>query len=190
MKKSEKTKGKERAAEKKKRTLLYGAAGAAIIIIIIAVVLFFVLGQPVVKAGDTVSVYYVGTLANGSVFDSNVNKTALTFTVGAHTVIPGFEDAVIGMAKDQVKTVNIPVDKAYGPYRDDLVFTVNRSVLPPDSPPVVGNYYTITNPKDGSTIRMKVLAINGDTVTLDQNHMLAGQNLTFVIRIASIKEKK
>lgn len=189
MKKSEKSKGKERAAEKKKRTLLYGVAGAAGIILI-AVVLFFILSQPVVKTGDTVSVYYVGTLENGSVFDSNLNKTPLSFTVGAHTVIPGFEDAVIGMAKDQVKTVTIPVDKAYGPYRNDLVITVNRSLFSADSPPQEGMYYAVTNPNDGSTTRVKVLSVSGESVTIDENHMLAGENLTFVIRISGITEKK
>jgi peptidylprolyl isomerase len=189
MKKSEKAKGKERAEEKKKRNLLYGAVIVAIVIIV-AAVLFFILNQPVVKNGDTVSVYYMGTLANGSVFDSNLEKTPLTFTVGAHTVIPGFEDAVIGMAKDQVKTVHIPVDQAYGSYRDDLVFAVNRSFFSADNPPQVGMYYAVTNPNDGSVTRVKVVSVNGDLVTIDENHMLAGENLTFMIRIAGITQKK
>jgi peptidylprolyl isomerase len=189
MKKSEKAKGKERTESKKKQTTLYVIAGVAVCIIV-AVILFFTLNPAVVKSGDMVSVLYIGTLENGSVFDSNVNKTPLTFTVGAHTVIPGFEDAVIGMSKDQVKTVHIPFDKAYGSYRDDLVSTVNRSLFPADSPPQAGMYYTVTNPADGSAHILRILSFTKDTVTIDGNHMLAGQNLTFMIRVVGITPAK
>jgi FKBP-type peptidyl-prolyl cis-trans isomerase 2 len=189
MKKSEKAKGKERAAGKKNETLLFVIGGAAALVIA-AVVLFFALNPAVAKAGDSVSVLYVGTLENGTVFDSNVNSTPITFTIGAHTVIPGFEDAVIGMGTGQVKTVHIPVDKAYGTYKPDLVSTVNRSLFPADSPPQAGMYYTVTNPTDGSVHIVKVLGVTKDTVTIDQNHMLAGQNLTFTIRVVGITPAK
>jgi len=187
MKKSEKAKGRKRAVEKKKKVLYYAVAGAAVCVMA-AVILFFVLNPTVAKAGDTVSVLYIGTLENGSVFDSNVNKTPLVFTVGAHTVIPGFEDAVVGMSKDQVKTVHIPVERAYGLYRSDLLMTVNRSLFPADTPLETGTYYSVGNPADGSTTVAKVVEVTRDTVTIDQNHMLAGQNLTFTIRLVGITQ--
>jgi peptidylprolyl isomerase len=187
MKKSEKTKGRKRAGEKKKKVLYYAVAGA-VICVMAAVVLFFAFSTAVTKDGDTVSVLYIGTLENGSVFDSNVNNTPLSFTVGAHTVIPGFEDAVIGMSKGQVKTVHIPVDRAYGPYRSDLLMTVNRSLFPAGTPPQIGSYYSVRNPADGSTTMVKVVNVTRDTVTIDQNHMLAGQNLTFTIRLVGITQ--
>jgi peptidylprolyl isomerase len=189
MKKSEKTKGRERAVEKKKKVLYYSVAGAAVCIIV-AVGLFFAFSTAVAKDGDTVSVLYIGTLENGSVFDSNVNESPLVFTVGAHTVIPGFEDAVIGMSKGQVKTVRIPVDRAYGSYRSDLLMTVNRSMFPADTPPETGRYYSVRNPTDGSTNVVKVADVTRDTVTIDQNHVLAGQNLTFMIRLVGITQGK
>ena len=185
MKKSEKAKGKERAAEKKKTVLYYAIAGAAVCIIA-AVVLFLVFSTAGAKDGDTVSVLYVGMLENGSVFDSNVNTTPLVFTLGAHTVIPGFEDAVIGMSKGQVRTVHIPVDRAYGPYRSDLFMTVNRSLFPAGTPLEIGTYYSVRNPADGSTNVVKIVGVSSDTVTIDQNHLLAGKNLTFMIRLVGI----
>jgi peptidylprolyl isomerase len=185
MKKSEKAKGKERAAEKKKTVLYYAIAGA-VVCVMAAVVLFLVFSTAVAKDGNTVSVLYVGMLENGSVFDSNVNTTPLVFTVGSHTVIPGFEEAVIGMSKGQVKTVHIPVDRAYGPYRSDLVMEVNRSLFPADTPMEIGKYYSVRNPADGSTNVVKIVDVSGDTVTIDQNHMLAGKNLTFTIRLVGI----
>ncbi len=187
MKRSEKLKGKKKAAARKRDYLRYGIIAAAGVAVI-AIVLFFLLNFAGAKAGDTVSVFYIGTLDNGTVFDSNENKTPLVFTVGAHTVIPGFEDAVIGMSNGQVKTVHIPADKAYGQYQSDLVRTVNRSVFPAGTLPETGMYYSVRNPADGSTNVVKVLNVTRDTVTIDQNHMLAGQNLTFMIRLAAITQ--
>jgi len=185
MKKSEKEKGRK-GAEEKKKTVLYYAIAGAVVCVIAAIVLFYAYSMTVAKNGDEVSVLYIGTLENGSVFDSNVNKTPLVFTLGAHTVIPGFEGAVIGMTKGQVKTVYIPVDRAYGPYRSDLVMEVNRSLFPADAPLEAGMYYSVGNPADGSTNVVKVVNVSGDAVTIDQNHLLAGKNLTFMIRLVGI----
>jgi len=185
MKKTGKTKGKEQVSEKKKRTWLYAAAGIAACIIIALFVLIALNSVPA-KEGDKVSVFYVGMLDNGSVFDSNVNRTPLTFTIGAHTVIPGFENAVIGMKKGEVKTVLIPPEQAYGLYRNDLVYTVNRTEFTSDTPPAPGLYYTVTNPKYNTTSRVKIVNVTDSTVTIDANHMLAGQNLTFVIHLVGI----
>ena len=187
MKKSEKVKGKGRNAEKKKQTVWYAAAGIALIVI--AVILWFMLSIQVAQEGDTVSVSYVGMLDNESVFDSNVNGTPLSFTIGAHTMIPGFENAVVGMKKGEVKTVTIPADQAYGTYRDDLLYTVNRSLFASDSPPSTGRYYTFTT-TSGATSRVKVVNVTDSTVTIDANHMLAGENLTFTIRMLEITKGK
>jgi len=189
MKKSEKLKGKEKVAARKKDYLRYGIAAAAGCAVI-AIVLFFAFSTAGAKAGDTVSVLYIGTLDNGTVFDSNVNKTPLSFIPGSHTVIPGFEDAVIGMSKDQVKTVHIPADKAYGPYREELVYAVNRSLFGTDTVPETGMYYSLVNPADGSPHVVKVVNVTRNTVTIDENHMLAGQDLTFMIRIIGIEAAK
>jgi peptidylprolyl isomerase len=189
MKKSGKIKGKERDAAKKKKYMQYGIIAA--VCIAAAIVLSIIVAGPAgAKAGDTVSVLYIGTLDNGTVFDTNVNSTPLVFTIGAHTVIPGFEEAVAGMDKGQVKTIHIPVDKAYGPYRSDLVRVVNRSKFPPDAKPEVGQLYTLRNTTDGTTSIAKVINVTGDSVTIDENHMLAGQNLTFMIRLIGITQGK
>ncbi|OPY36488.1 MAG: FKBP-type peptidyl-prolyl cis-trans isomerase [Methanoregula sp. PtaU1.Bin051] len=189
MKRSEKVKGKEREAARKKQTLKYAAAGA-VIIVVVAIVLFFALVQTGAKTGDTVSVLYLGTLPNGTIFDSNMNSTPLTFRIGDHSVIPGFEEAVTGMTKGQVKTVTIPVDKAYGTYRSDLVRAVNRSIFGPDVTPVAGMYYYLTNPTDGSTRIVKVVNFTKNTVMIDQNHVLAGQDLIFTIRLIELTPGK
>ena len=107
---------------------------------------FIFANRTVAKAGDTVGVYYTGTLDNGTVFDSNMNTTPLEFTLGSGQMIAGFDEAVTGMAVGEVKTVTLPVDKAYGPYYPELVIQVNRSGNFTIANPVVGNYLQVTDP--------------------------------------------
>lgn len=191
MKKSEKIKGKEAVAARKKRHARYGIiAVAGIIVIIIIAVFGFVLFNPfVAKVGDTVSVYYTGKLDDGSVFDTNVNSTPLVFTLGKGMIIPGFQEAVSGMAVNDEKTVRIPSEKAYGSYNSSLVHIVNRSALPVNMTPVVGQFYTIRNTVDGSASVVKIINVTPSTITLDENHELVGRNLTFSIKLVAINKK-
>jgi peptidylprolyl isomerase len=188
MKKSEKLKGKVAAADRKKQYTRYAVLGAAVIVIILLAA-FYLFNPSVAKNGDTVMVYYIGSLDNGTVFDSNVDSDPLIFKIGNHTVIPGFEEAVVGMSVNSTKTVNIPAAKAYGPYREDLVQVMNRSILPGDIEPVVGHIYTIHRTTDGAVAYLRLLDFNDTTLTIDQNHLLAGQNLTFTIRLAGFYQK-
>lgn len=191
MKKSEKIKGKEAVAARKKKQARYGViAVAGIIVIIIIAVFGFVLFNPfVAKVGDTVSVYYTGKLDDGSVFDTNVNSTPLVFTLGKGMVIPGFQEAVSGMAVNDEKTVSIPAEKAYGSYNSSLVHILNRSDLPANMTPVVGQFYTIRNTVDGSASVVKIINVTPSTITLDENHELVGRNLTFSIKLVAINKK-
>ncbi len=188
MKKSEKIKGKQVVAIKKKKQIQYGLlAGAGVVIV--AILLLVVFNPFVAKAGDTVNIYYTGTLDDGTIFDSNVNGTPLTFTVGKGMVIPGFEEAVIGMAVNNEKTVRIPPEKAYGLYNASFIHVINRTAFPSNLTPVVGQYYSVRSTIDGSESSVKVINVTASTITLDANHALAGQNLTFSIRLAAINPK-
>jgi peptidylprolyl isomerase len=187
MKKSEKIKGKEAVAARKKKQVQYGIIAAAGIILV--ALLGFVLFNPfVAKTGDTVNVFYTGTLDDGTVFDTNVNATPLAFTIGKGMVVPGFEEAVIGMGVNDVKTVRIPSEKAYGSYKSSLVQTLNRSAFPADVTPFVGQFYSIRRTTDGTERLVKITNVTPSTITLDGNHEMAGQNLTFTIRLAGINE--
>jgi peptidylprolyl isomerase len=183
MKKSEKTKGKKAVANHKKRYSRYAVAAAAAFVILL-VAGFYLFNPPVAKIGDTVMISYTGTFENGTVFDSNIDGDPFIFTIGSSGVIAGFEDAVIGMTVNSTKTVHIPAEKAYGPHLDSLVHVVNRSDLPGDMEPEVGKIYAITRTADGAVARVRVVNVTNDTVTIDENHLLAGQNLTFTLRFA------
>ena len=135
--------------------------------------------------GDTVQVNYTGKLADGTVFDSSIGREPLEFTLGAGQVIPGFEEAVFGMKVGEKKTVTIPVDEAYGPYRDELVAEVSREKLPADLTPEVGQQLAVKR-SDGATGIVTIISVSDNTVTIDANHPLAGKDLTFEIELVKI----
>lgn len=136
--------------------------------------------------GNTVTVHYKGTLADGSVFDSSEGGEPLEFTIGAHEVIDGFENAVIGMSAGDRKTQDIPPDQAYGEHEPELIFNVPRTSMQPGLEVEPGDVVRVTLP-DGQTAPMQVVEVDEEAVTLDANHPLAGKTLTFELELVEIK---
>lgn len=137
------------------------------------------------KKGDTVQVHYTGRLDDGSVFDSSLEREPLEFVVGSGMVIEGFDTAIAGMAVGETKTVRIPCDQAYGDRRSELALKVQRTQVPPDIKPEIGMQLSIRM-EDGSTPIVHISAMDDETITLDANHPLAGQDLTFELALVKI----
>lgn len=137
------------------------------------------------KSGDVVSIHYTGTLDDGTEFDSSAGRDPLQFTLGAGQVIAGFNNAVEGMAVGESKTVNIPVDEAYGPRNEQMVQEVPKSVLPENLEPKEGMALQARNPQ-GQPVNLVVTAVGDDTITVDGNHPLAGKALNFDIELVDI----
>jgi peptidylprolyl isomerase len=137
------------------------------------------------KMGDTVKVHYTGKLEDGTVFDTSTNRDPLQFTIGEGRVIPSFEQAVVGMNPGESKTTKIPADKAYGPHREELVLAVDRNQFPVDLKPEVGQRLQ-NRQADGRTIVVTVTDVSESSVTLDANHPLAGEDLTFDVQLLEI----
>ena len=137
------------------------------------------------KTGDTVKVHYTGKLDDGTIFDTSADREPLEFTIGKGQLIPDFEQAVIGMNPDESKTIQIPSDKAYGPYREDMVMKVERERLPADLEPKVDQKLQMRHPNGQATV-VTVIEVNESQVTLDGNHPLAGKDLTFDIQLTEI----
>ena len=137
------------------------------------------------QAGDTVRVHYTGKLDDGTVFDSSAGSDPIEFVIGDHQVIPGFEDGVTGMTIGETKTVTIPFDHAYGAYDDGLVLTVPREQFPDHITPEVGEALQLQQP-DGEMITVIISEVSDESVTLDANHPLAGEDLTFDLELAEI----
>jgi peptidylprolyl isomerase len=137
------------------------------------------------KTGDKVKVHYTGKLPDGTQFDSSADQDPLEFTLGAGEVIQGFEEAVVGMNPGDTKTATINADEAYGDYDEELVLEVERDQFPPEITPEVGQRLQLTQP-DGEVFGAVVTGFDDEVVTLDANHPLAGQDLTFEIELVEI----
>ena len=139
-----------------------------------------------VKNGDTVRVHYHGRLTDGTTFDSSEGREPLEFQVGAGMVIKGFDNGVTDMKVGDKKTLNIPVEEAYGPKNDELIMEFPKQNIPSDLNPQVGMELQMSNPQ-GQVFPVKVTAIGSEFITLDANHPLAGEALIFDIELVEIK---
>jgi FKBP-type peptidyl-prolyl cis-trans isomerase 2 len=138
-----------------------------------------------VKKGDKIKVDYTGTFDDGNVFDSSEGKQPLEFEAGSGIVIKGFDDAVIGMEKDEEKEVKISSKEAYGDINPQLVKKIPRDKLPPEQEPKPGMMLGMSTP-DGNQIPAKIIAVDDKEITIDLNHPLAGKNLNFKIKVIEI----
>lgn len=135
--------------------------------------------------GDTVRIHYTGRLDDGTVFDSSEGRDPLEFRLGTGQVIKGFDDAVQGMEAGDRKTVTVPFVDAYGPHRQEFVIDVQREDLPTGLDPEVGQQLQMTT-KDGNSFPVRVAETAGDSIRLDANHPLAGQDLTFELHLVDV----
>ena len=138
-----------------------------------------------VQKGDTVNVHYHGKLKDGSTFDSSEGREPLQFTAGEGHVIKGFDDAVLNMNVGDKKTVDIPVEHAYGERNDDMMMEYPISDFPADMQPRVGMELQMSDDA-GNIFPVVVTEVREEIVILDANHPLAGQELVFDLELVSI----
>lgn len=171
--------------QKKKVNNYYYIIAGAVVAIMIVLAVYFVAGSSsaqTVVAGDNVSVDYVGTFTNGTVFSSNFNSTPLNFTAGSNQLIPGFSNAVIGMHVGQTKNISLPPKDAYGYPNSSKVITVpisdfgNRTVKP----------NTIVTSASGQ--QGIIESVNSTSAVINLNSPLAGKTLDFEIKLLTVKK--
>jgi peptidylprolyl isomerase len=139
-----------------------------------------------VQNGDKIKVHYHGKLTNGETFDSSEGKDPLEFVVGSGQVIKGFDEGVMGMEVGDKKTVDIPVADAYGAKQDEMLIEFPKDQFPPEMNPEVGMQLMMSN-GSGQNFPVRVAEVKEDSVVLDANHPLAGEDLTFDLELVSIE---
>ena len=137
------------------------------------------------QSGDKVRIHYTGTLDDGTVFDTSSGRDPLEFTIGSRQVIPGFEEAVIGLEVGGSVTTHIPSHKAYGPRDDRMIMRVPREQVPADMDVSVNDRLQLRG-RDGRPFPVTVTEITDTHVVLDGNHPLAGKDLIFAIELVEI----
>lgn len=162
-----------------------------------------------VRMGDRVRIDYTGTLDDGTVFDSTLEGSVcesddcdtaehdagdcgcgceagpMELTVGAGELFPQIDDALVGMAPGEKKTLVIPAVDAFGEYDNDKVFTVPRADLPEGLTPQVGEELVLVN-EDDEELGVLVVEVKDDCVTFDANHPLAGEDVTYELQVIEI----
>ena len=137
------------------------------------------------KEGDTVSVHYRGKLDDDTEFDSSYGSEPLEVVLGKGEVIPGFEDAIIGLHTGDKVTVEISPEEGYGEPLDDLYLEIPRGDIPGDITPEIGQGVTLQT--DEGPLDAIIVNITDEVVIIDANHPLAGEVLIFDIELVSIK---
>ncbi len=141
--------------------------------------------MPKAQLGDTVRVRYTGRLDNGQVFDSTEGGPPFEFTIGGREVIASFEKAVTGLQPGESVTVRVPAAEAYGVRSRDMVTTAPLEGFPQLRNAEVGERLKVRL-TGGQAVAVTVTQKTSSSVTLDANHPLAGQDLTFHIELVEI----
>lgn len=134
------------------------------------------------QSGCSVTVSYVGTLDNGRIFGSTDEHGPQTFTLGSGQLFPALEQAITGMRAGEVKNIVLSAAEAYGPRRPENIISLSRGSFPAGKEITPGQKLSIEF-KGGISRVMVVTAVDESDVTLDGNHPLAGQELTFALRV-------
>ncbi len=138
-----------------------------------------------IKTDDTVQVHYTGTLTDGTVFDSSLERDPLEFTVGKQMLIAGFENALIGKEVGDKVNVTIAPEEAYGEVDSELIFEVPLEEVPEHITPEPGLQLQLSN-EDG-IMNVTIDDVTETSIMLNANHPLAGQTLIFDIEVISVK---
>ena len=137
------------------------------------------------KIGDTVKVHFEGYLEDGTVFGSTMDEEPFEFTIGEKNMLPGFENAVVGMQKGDTKTITLSPEEAYGSHKKELVNVMDRSSFPPEINLEIGKRLQVRT-QDGRQAIVAIKDLTEDSIVIDGNDPLAGQTLTFKIELVEI----
>lgn len=135
--------------------------------------------------GKTVKFNFVGTLSDGSEFDSTAGKGPVEVELGTQTLMPALEQALIGMEAGETKTTTVPAVDAFGPRNDDLILDIEREKIPAEIELAAGTRLTATG-ANGEAIHLTVIKFDDASVTVDSNHPLAGKDLTFQLELVDV----
>lgn len=141
-----------------------------------------------IKTGDLISIAFTGTLDNGETFMEVNPSQPMQIRIGDSDLPPTVENALIGLKKGDSKKVVVDPDEGYGPRQKDLLQTIANKEFIEKINPKPGMIISLKTEREGEEVQVPatVMEINGDEVTIDYNHPLAGHNLTYQITILDV----
>jgi len=146
-----------------------------------------------IRKGCIVDLVYELKDSGGEVVESADASDPMTYLHGYGEIAPGLEEELDGVEEGAVLEIELPPGKAYGEYNPDGIVAVPRSEFPADAEIVPGDWISVQIKQDEDSdevedLEMKVMEISPDSITLDANHPLAGQQVTFDIRVIGVRE--
>ncbi|MGB9663446.1 MAG: FKBP-type peptidyl-prolyl cis-trans isomerase [Ignavibacteria bacterium] len=140
-----------------------------------------------IGANKVVTIHYTLKDESGNLLDSTQGSSPFSFLTGHDQVIPKLEEEIDTMLIGGKKNILIAAEDAYGEYRNDLVHQINKENFPPDVELEVGMQF-VTSAPDGTQMPFAIKQIDGDLVTIDFNHPLAGKNLEFEVELVDVRD--
>ena len=140
-----------------------------------------------ISRNTVVTIDYTLKDDKGTVIDSSEGNEALAYLHGADNIIPGLESALEGKTAGEALTVTVTPEDGYGTRNLELIHQVPRNMFPEDEDIVVGVQYHAQG-QEGEVITFMVTAMEGDSVTVDANHPLAGEQLHFDVQIVEVRD--
>ena len=129
--------------------------------------------QKRVKKGNTILLHYTARFNDGSVIGSNKNNEPLVLIIGKDQIHRTLKTRIVGMKEGESQIVTIPASKAFGSYKKNLVFVVDKKKF---DNPNIGACYKIRL-KNGDLLKARIVDVDDFKVTIDANHILAGKIL-------------
>jgi len=140
---------------------------------------------PKIQNDSSILVHITMKLSDGSAADSTkVNNKPAKIIMGDNSISPAFEAELIGMAKGETREFTLEAKDSFGESNPDNIHYMGLDKFSAEVPAEIGNIITFTQP--GGDLPGMIKEVNGDSVTIDFNHPLAGQVVTFVIDLVDI----
>ena len=139
-----------------------------------------------IEQNSIVSVHYTGTFPDGEVFDSSEGRGPLTYLVGHGQMIPGFEQEMLGAAVGEKRDFTLTPDRAYGDRDEGAVQQIPRDQFPEEMEIEEGMMLGAQSHQ--GPIQFTIVSIEGDSVTVDFNHQMAGKTLKFSVEVISVRK--
>jgi FKBP-type peptidyl-prolyl cis-trans isomerase SlyD len=144
--------------------------------------------EPAIGDQKVVALYFTLKDDQGRVLETNrKGGKPLTYLHGTGAIVRGLEQALVGKKKNDFVAVSVPPQDAWGERRADLVERVLRSTLPAEMEPKIGMRLQGVDPR-GRALVAYVASIDGDEITIDKNHPLAGKTLHYEVLVAGVRD--
>ena len=138
---------------------------------------------------DTVaSVHYTGTFVDGGQFDSSEGKDPLVFLVGHGQMIPGFEQEMLGAKVGEKREFTLTPDRAYGERDEDAIQKTSKANFGENADDLEVGMIMGAQTEQGAMMPFTITEIDGEEVTIDFNHQMAGKTLRFEVEVVEVRD--